>query len=281
MNRDLALVVVSDLHVGSVVGLWPLGVPLDEGGELIPNLVQGAILRWWREFWDDFVPQRAKKRQRIIVVNGDLVEGTFHNVAALCAPNSSDQRKAAIALLEKERRKGDVLYVVRGTEAHAGLSGGDEEAIGQALDCPVERGTGQYSRWHLLLKIHGVVLSFAHHIGVTQSPASEGTALTTQLVLAMKEAGQWGNVLPDLIIRSHRHRFWMSAAPGQRGTHTIITTPGWQGKTPFVQRISPATMPQIGGVVVLVDEDGSWSVAPFLKALPLPEPEEITFGTKK
>ena len=283
MSRDAACIIVSDLHVGSIVGLWPpSGVTLDEGGQVTLNAVQAQLWRWWKdEFWGEFVPARCKRRARIIVCNGDLVEGTMHNVAALCAPNAADQRKAAVYLLEQERRKGDLLYVVRGTEAHAGLSGGDEEAIAQALGCPQDKATAQYSRWHLLIKINGIVISLAHHIGTTRSPVSEGTALTTELVLMMKEAGQWGNVLPDLIVRSHRHRFWMSGAPGQRGVHTILTTPAWQGKTPFVQRITPATMPQIGGVVVLVDGDGTWSVACFLKCLPLPEPEELTVGKEK
>jgi hypothetical protein len=283
LNKDIALVCISDLHVGSVVGLWPpSGVTLDEGGQVVLNRVQQQLWRWWKdEFWSEFVPARCKKRQRVLVVNGDLVEGTAHNAAALCAPDAADQRKAAIHLLGQERRKGDLLYVVRGTEAHAGLSGGDEEAIAQALGCPQDKATGQYSRWHLVFKCNGVIVDFAHHIGMSTSPVSEGTALTTQLVLAMREAGQWGGVLPDLLVRSHRHRFWMSGAPGQRGVHTILTTPAWQGKTPFVQRISPATMPQIGGVVVLIDEDGSWATSAFLRALPLPEPEEIEVERQK
>ena len=283
MGRDAACIIVSDLHVGSIVGLWPpSGVTLDEGGTVTLNAVQAQLWRWWKdEFWGEFVPARCKKRQRIIICNGDALEGTMHNVAALCAPNAADQRKAAAYLLEQERRKGDALYVIRGTEAHAGLSGGDEEAIAQALGCPQDKVTGQYSRWHFLCKINGVLFSFAHHIGVTQSPISEGTALATQLVKAFEEAGQWGSVMPDIMVRSHRHRFWQSSAPSKRGPCAVITLPGWQGKTPFVQKISPMTMPQIGGVVVLVDGDGAWSVATFLRALPLPEPEEIGLEQKK
>ena len=282
MSKDAVLIIVSDLHLGSRVAPWPPGVTLEEGGEYICNRIQVQLNVWWSAFWNEFLPPLARKRRRIIVINGDLVEGDRHNPAALVTASMADQRKAALALLQDVvKPRQDAVYVIRGTESHTGYCGSDEEGIAQALGCKPEPGTGHYSRYHLWLKINDAAFSIAHHIGVSSSPVSEGTALTTQLLKAWREAGQWGEEAPDVLVRSHRHRYYYIEAPGKRGKFAVLTTPGWQAKTPFVQRIDPTALPQIGGVVVTVDASGAWAVHSFVKALPMPEAEEVVFGDKK
>jgi hypothetical protein len=274
LNKDVILICVSDLHCGSTVGLYPPGFKLEEGGEVKLNKVQAQLWDWWRVFWDEFLPPLCKGRQRVIVCNGDAVEGD-RNPVGLTAPNMADQRKMAVALLSTEIKKQDMAYLIRGTEAHVGGSGGHEESIAEALDLPLDPLTQQYSIYHFWKKVNGVLFSIAHHIGVSQSPVSEATALTTELVKAMKEAGRWGGEMPDVLVRSHRHMAAGVILPGKGGLHECFVTPGWQAKTPFLWRIDRMTLPQIGGVVYLVDADGTRSRREFVRILPQPKAEEL------
>lgn len=274
MPTPTAVVIFSDLHAGSNVGLAPPGFKLEEGGEIRLNPVQTQLWAWWRCWWDEFLPPLCEGRQRVIVCNGDAVEGD-KNPAGLIAPNMADQRKIAVALLSTEIKKGDIAYLVRGTEAHVGGSGQHEESIAQALDLPPDPQTQQHSVYHFWKRINGRLFSIAHHIGVSQSPVSEATALTTELVKAMREAGRWGGEMPDVLVRSHRHMAASVMLPGKGGLHEAFVTPGWQAKTPFLQRIALMTTPQVGGVVYLVDADGTRHRREFVRVLPQPKAEEI------
>lgn len=189
MKKDVALIIFSDIHCGSNVGLAPPGIMLEEGGEVKLNKVQALLWTWWRCWWDEFLPPLCKHRQRVIICNGDAVEGE-KNPAGLMAPDMADQRKIAVALLSAEIKKRDIVYLIRGTEAHTGGSGQHEESIAQALDLPLDPLTQQYSIYRLWRRVNGVLFSIAHHVGVSQSPVSEATALTSELVKAMREAGR-------------------------------------------------------------------------------------------
>ncbi len=97
----------------------------------------------------------------------------------------------------------------------------------------------------------------------------------TEMVKAMREAGRWGGDMPNVLVRSHRHMAAGVVLPGKGGLHECFVTPGWQAKTPFLYRLDRLTMPQIGGVVYLVEADGTWSRRVFLRALPQPKAEEL------
>jgi len=274
MKGDACLVITSDWHCGSNVGLCPPGTILEEGGEVRLNRVQTQLWAWWREFWDVWLPPLAKGRRRVLVCNGDLVDGE-KNPAGLTAPDMADQRKIAIAVLKGELKRGDLALVMRGTEAHTGGSGQHEESIAQAAGLETDALSKQFSIYHFWRRINGVLFSIAHHVGVSQSPVSEVTALTTELVKAMREAGRWGGELPSVLVRSHRHLAAGVILPGRGGLHECFVTPAWQCKTPFAHKLDRLTLPQIGGVVYQVDESGSWRRHVFLRALPQPKAEEL------
>jgi hypothetical protein len=117
-----------------------------------------------------------------------------------------------------------------------------------------------------------VIFQFAHHIGVTSSAAYESSAPMREMVAGLVEAAQWDRNLPDVFVRSHRHRFIPISIPSKRGRIHSVITPGWQLRTPFTERIDRMRMPHIGGVVFLVENNRCMIEE---KIYPLPEPKMI------
>lgn len=270
----VALICASDLHRGSILAPFPESLLLEHGMPVQQNPVQVWIDHKWRAFWQ-WAGELSKDRRRILVFAGDLCEGRHHRQSELITNNLALQRRAALATIRDIKRDEDMAFLVRGTFAHAGAAGEDEETIAEMLDCPREAGTEHYSRFLLLLDINGTKVNVSHTIGTTRSPVSEATALTSQLVKVARDTGRWGTPLPDILVFGHRHQFCAVHLPAQRQGQYCCTLPGWVGKTEHGFSFDPLSPPQIGGVVFLIDIDGQWQSFPKFWALPMPEAEVI------
>jgi hypothetical protein len=210
----------------------------------------------WKEFWDVYVPEFCKGQPFSVVCNGDALDGVHHGSVTQISQNLSDQFNIAYSILKPivdlcEGR----YYHIRGTEAHVGASGQEEERLAAALGSIPDEDSRR-ARWEMYARMDPALVHVAHHIGTAGSMAYESTALSRELSEAYVEAGRWGHEPPDVIIRSHRHRNTEVRIQTRKGFCTVATTAGWQLKTPFTQRIAAArqALPQIGGTVVCVGD---------------------------
>lgn len=251
------LVVVSDIHAGCRLALCPPeGVPVDDGGIYKPSPFQKKLWKFWRIFWDEFVPEATRREQYAVVINGDVVEGVHHRATTQISHNLEDQAEIAYRILEPiaEKCKGR-FWMVRGTEAHVGASGLEEERLAKRLGA-VRNKEGQYARYDLWKSVGPKLVHLLHHIGSTGSQAYEATAVHKELVESFAESARWGRKPPDVIVRSHRHRhIETTIATGDShntGRAIAVVTPAWQGKTPFAWKVPGARLstPQFGGVVI-------------------------------
>ncbi len=268
------LVVVSDLHIGCQLGLCdPRGADLDNGGRYRPSDFQRRIWRWWREFWDVFVPEATKGEPWALVVNGDCLEGQHHGVKTVWSSNFADQARHAQLILAPLILACDGRYYhVRGTEAHAGLSGEHEEQLARELGAMPSRA-GNAARWDLWKFVGPSLVHLAHHVSTVGSMQFESTAVHRELVDSFTEAGRWHRRVPDVIVRSHRHRYVRTEIPTARGHAMAVTTPSWQGKTPFVWRGSGRlSEPQFGGLVVRHAHAETF-IRPWVRSLEREAPE--------
>lgn len=267
-------VVISDLHVGSYSGLCPpSGIRLDGGGMYKPNKFQVGMYRFWIHFWDEFVPAHAPRGRKLkfIVINGDALEGLHHQRTGVVSTTWEDMVKAAYEILAPLTKITRNLFVVRGTEAHAAPMAEAEENLAGKLKA-TKNEIGDWSHWQLWLEPENVQFQFAHHIGVTSSAAYETSAPMRELIAGLVEAAQWGRPMPKIIVRSHRHRYTRVPLPTADGDIELVVTPGWQLRTPNVERIDRMRMPHIGGVVFQLSE-GECQVK--RKVYPLPDPKVV------
>ena len=244
------LVVVSDLHVGCRVALaHPDGHEMDDGAIYQPTKLQQVMWAWWEEFWHEWVPEVTHGEPYAVCLNGDCLDGVHHNSVTQWTHNLTYQRRAAVKILRPVvARCGGRYYHIRGTEAHAGKSGQDEEEIAQQLGA-IPNDQGQYARYELWIRIGRGLAHVTHHIGTAGSMHYESTAVMREMSEAYNESGRWGQEPPDWIVRSHRHRNIEVRVQTRKGFATGLVTPGWQLKTPFAYRIAGArqAQPQIGG----------------------------------
>jgi len=252
------LVVVSDLHCGCRMGLCPSKpVPLDDGGTYTPSKYQKIVYQWWGDFWGKWVPRVCRNEPFDVCVNGDSMDGVHHGSTTQISQNLEDQADIAYELLAPIAEKCERLYIIRGTEAHVGKSGVEEERLAKRLSA-VRDETGRYARWELWKEVGDGLCHILHHIGTTGRQAYETSAVQAELVAEFSEAGQSGERPPDFVIRSHRHRFIAVDNPGINDRAVALVTPGWQLKTPFVYKIPGGRVspPQFGGIVIRQgDED--------------------------
>lgn len=263
------LIVISDTHFGCKLGLCPDKVKLDEGGTYIPSVVQRWMHARWKEFWNDWVPDATEGEPYAVCMNGDLIDGVHHNSTTQMTQNFEDQRKLAIQVLEPVVEKCDGrFFVTRGTEAHAGSSGEDEEGIAKALGAIPENGC--HSRWELRIRVGKGRVHLAHHIGTSGTLAYQSTAVLKELEQMYVAAGRNRTAPFDVIVRSHRHCSLEVRIPTATGYGISVVTPGWQLKTPFSFRIigGRQNMPEVGGILVrqgkhdLYTRQCVWTVKP-------------------
>ena len=248
------VVVFSDTHLGCQLAVCKR-IRLDAGGYYEPSRIQKTLYKWWNTFWNEWVPQATGGDDYILVHNGDIIDGVHHRATTQISQNINDQKNLALEMLEPivnlPHCKG--YYQIRGTEAHAGLAQEYEENIAQQLGA-IPNEDGQYSRYDLWLKFgeHKLLAHFAHHIGVTNSAAYETTAVLKELIEAYTEAGRWDKIPPDIVVRSHRHRFSKVELPSKNDNAISVVTPSWQLKTPFVWKMGMgrSSTPQIGGLLI-------------------------------
>jgi hypothetical protein len=252
------ITIISDLHVGSSLGLCPeAGLPLDDGGVYLPSSAQREVSKAWENFFETAFSFR-KISKRILIINGDIVDGAHHNTVALATNNIMTQEDGAVEILKPKAARYDKVFVTRGTEAHVQSGAQSDERIAKGIGAEPDE-TGNQARWQLWLEVGGMVLNVAHHISTTSSAAYESSAVMREMVAGLVEAGQWGQRMPDVFVRSHRHRFIEVGIPSDRGKIRAFITPAWQLRTPFVERIDRMRLPHIGGVNIII-EDGSCQI---------------------
>lgn len=265
-NRAV-VAVVSDLHIGSTVGLCPPdGIELEDGGLYQPSKVQGWIWDKWRAFWQQTYAL-AEGLPLVVVVNGEFVDGNHHGTTQIGTASPEMMRRAALAVFSATeiRKRATAMYATKGTAAHSQPGGQSDEAVAAALKCERDPETRQAAFYHLLLDVCGVRFDIAHHIGASTRPWTKGTNIRAEVLMAMED-GYWTGRVPDVVVRSHVHNF---ADTGLNFRTRGFVTPAWQLKTEFAHKVTRSLQRRVGGLVFRV-ENGTAEPLPLIYELPPP-----------
>lgn len=269
------IIIISDLHVGSVVGLCPQKVKLESGGYYIPNEVQLKILNTWKKFWKKI--ENLLDGESTLVINGDLIDGVHHGTKSIWSQNFFDQISVASKLIEDSIIKSEKLnklikeiFILKGTEAHAGKNCEFEEILTTILVekfKKYDKKVGLQANYELFLVFgkNKNLCHFSHHMSSSiSSKFGEVTSLIKEIDLLVDNLVRWEKTkkIPKFIIRSHCHSCCKVEIPVggryERDENTIvgISTPCWQGKTPYSYRIPSGRnrRVQLGGVLLQEEE---------------------------
>lgn len=253
----------------------PGGFALDGGGTYHTSPLQDKLWALYLEFRDEWIPRVTKGEPYIFVHNGDALEGVHHGATHQISHNMADQIECAYQILAPIVDKAAAYYHIRGTPVHVGESGQDEEVLAKRLGA-VPNSIGKHSRWDLWLDLQGHLCNFQHHIGTTGSSSYEATAVGKEMVENYVEAGRWGLRPAQVIVRSHRHRYYETRHYGAHGLQISVVSPAFQMRTPYSFRIqSRMSEPQIGGLCVVAGDEELYTRA---IVWPMDRSPMVTYG---
>ncbi len=265
------IAIAGDIHSNSTVAVCPPRFQLDDGGEYVASQPQRWIWRQWRAYWQEIAERRAALDARLyVILNGELADDNHHHTTQLVTRNPADQLKLAVTCLKPALdllRDGDRLFVLRGTEAHSGVSGSMDETIARDLGAEPCAVDGPASWWQLRLEVEGVRLDVAHHPpgGGGRRPWTAANFAATLAAMAFYETAAQSEKPPHLYVRGHVHRPGDSydAAPVR-----ALILPSWQLTTSYGYRIGGGALP-VGGAYVVCRGRGDYEVVKRFTAWPI------------
>ena len=256
--KNIILAVVSDLHVGSTVGLCPPIVELDDGGKYKLTKAQKWLWEKWLDYWKSIGGLKKKYKAEVwVVVNGDMFDGDHHQTMQIWSSNPADWMNAADSIF-KEIGAYKHFFIVRGTECHTGKSGNIEEMYAKRMNAEKDVVMGTHSWFELPLEASGVRMLFRHHGSVGMLPWTFANIINRQAVeeIIKKINGEHD---AELVIQSHRHKFGES---GMNYPLRLVHTPAWQLRSAWGYS-KPGLLSDLGGLAIIC-QDGKYSIEPFI-----------------
>ena len=255
MPKPPNIVVVSDLHVGSLAALCPSEFDTE---------LESHVRDFIRQSWESFCADAVARGPFVLVVNGDATEGVHHGGRELLLKSLVKQWRAAISALQPLTKYATATYITEGTECHT-LD--DEDDLAQ--DLKAVRGPEGYSHRRLKLRVNGLVHSFTHHIGTSARPWTETTALMAALISEREQARLAGEAPTDVLVCAHRHTGGMI----RTDSGICATSASWQFPTRHVRKVVSHARPVVGGVIINHHTPGAWPTIEHRHYRPAPMEE--------
>lgn len=254
-NKDTVIAILSDMQVGSTVAVCPPRWNLYDGGTYHASPAQMIMYRQWiasAKIVGDLLSEGKTRKRLVLILNGEPIDNDHHGTPQLITKTATEQTDMAIALLDEwlqivefTPKRGDCMYLVRGTEAHE--AGNYLETVGRDLDgvvpyrkdsSPVTKD-GRYTHAKLVRTVNGNLFDITHH-GFTRGSRAwtRSNSIYHTLRSIYCDALEYGYEIPDYVVRSHGHVYTAETYTGHRKTIHGCMTPGWQLKTHFINRVA-------------------------------------------
>jgi hypothetical protein len=264
MSAPKILLVISDIHCGSEVGLMPPDSKTKSKNTLGfgKNIHQKWLWDKWLQMQEEFHAYR-KKDPFVLLLNGDLTEGIHHHSVESLSQSIEDHANMAIEALTPLADKAEQIFVTLGTECHTGMI---EHMIADKLEA---RSGAARGTW--LFKVGGCLVNATHHIGTATRAYTEAGQLSGVMANARLQSARAGHQPAQIYLRGHRHTGgWFSD-----GCSMIGVTGAWQFLTRFGKKVVPDSVPR-PSVLILDWRNTKSGHLPAIKELVYaPEQEEI------
>jgi len=228
------LVIVSDLHCGSVVGLAPPETKTASGNVI--GFGENHHQAWLWDRWTTSI-KAAKdivgRDEAILLVNGDATEGVHHrNEAEIVAAKIETHIQMAEECLQPLLKLCSRRIVTAGTECHTR----DMETL-LAQRIGAEAGKAK-DKW--LFEINGCLIDAAHHMTTTGRAYLEASAMSILMGNARLNYLRSGHRVPQVFCRAHRH----CGGHFSDGQGLFAVTGAWQGLTRHGYKVVTDSIPR-------------------------------------
>jgi hypothetical protein len=231
------LVVLSDLHAGSDVGLLPEKVELDDG----QTLGHGSN-PWQKWLWGEWLKMQEWVEKVTggddfsILLNGDLIEGLHHRSDEVMAAKIMEHCTIAKTALTPLVDASSEIYATRGTECHT-----------RDLETYLMRSMGKDKAHDFIqLNFNGVLVDCRHHMSVTSRLHLEASGLAIVAANNRSNAIRAGHAPARIFLRGHRH------IPGMYsdGEVLVAVTGAWQGLTRHGKKVVTDSIPRPSCIIL-------------------------------
>ena len=194
------VVVIADLHSGSLVGLTPPAWQTPYKPKTESKMNKWAKIQ--RDMWGWYANTiELLKPIHVLIVNGDAVDGPGKRSGGTeqLTTDMTEQAEIASYCIKQAQSRPTKTVMLYGTDYHVGLDGTDVENF-IADEVKAEKIGSQ--EW---IEVNGRILNCKHHIGSSGIPHGRFTAIAREALWAQlwHDAGRTPN--SDIIIRSHTH----------------------------------------------------------------------------
>jgi len=258
-KKPQVLVVVSDMHCGSSVGLAHPESEMASGN--VVGFGRNHHQSWLWEKWTEARSEISKivgDDKAILLVNGDATEGCHHHNKEIIAVTIEEHCTIAKQCLEylDEGCRFYKKLVVKGTECHTRDM---EDVLAEWIGA--ETGKAQ-DKW--LFKINNTLIDAAHHMTTASRKYLEAGMLSIHLGNNRLNCVDAGYEAPKVVLRAHRH----CGGTYSNGSAMIGVTGGWQFLTRYGKKVVTDSIPS--PTVLVLDWRG-------LPENSLPKVHEIKF----
>lgn len=247
MKRPLWFLLVSDLHIGSALSLWPANIRLSTGNPITLNSGQRYLAKNWGII-EDRIKDKTGGKLDGLVVDGDMIHGPANDKVGETNVETSlaHQGLGALEILTPLREMADACWVLQGTKWHVGTFADSEEWVAHSMDA-VQTPDGMYCwRWIPSLNVEGFIMDIAH----TQSYTMVNRTMPLERELRHAALIQDMKPMPHLIVRAHAHISTFVEADG----YCALGLPPMQLQTPYAQKSrTPSRMMSRWLGVVLIE----------------------------
>lgn len=222
------LVVVSDLHCGSTVGLMP-----PEAKTVTGNVIgfgDNACQKWLWERWVDageFVKRVCGDDPYALAINGDAIDGNHHGTKEIVSPEEEDHIRMAIEVLGDLSKGACKRFVSEGTEVHTKSW---EKYLAQAINAETGSTKGKW-----FFEIAGCLVDMTHHMTTTSRTYLEATQLSILMGNCRATAERSGHKSAKVFLRGHRH----CGGYYSDGNGLVVVTGAWQWLTRYGKKVVP------------------------------------------
>lgn len=236
------ILIVGDLHIGSVWGLSPPQYLAKYGNHVNQNEVQVHLWKHWREF----LKQVKKRKYDTLILNGDNIDGPAPRDRGRCLMSTEmeDQVMNAATIIEELISVGGFgeVFELSGTDYHTSVQQDNEAQLAKYIDAEY-LGLGPFD-----FTVEDTRINVSHGTGSSywyRGTKMDKIGFTMQLNIA-------GDGLYNSrhIIRSHLH----FRAALEYEHQSIYVVPAWQAQTDYMRKKDPLKMiPNIGSLELVVD----------------------------
>lgn len=225
------LVVLSDLHCGSDVGLLPAEVVFEDG-----QRIGHGSNEWQKWLWAQWLQMQQWVEDVIsndvfsLLLNGDLIEGIHHGSDEVVAAKILEHCKIAKTALHPIVNAASKVYSTRGTECHT-----------RDLETYLMKDLGRGKAHDFIqLDLNGVLVDARHHMPVTSRLHLEASGLAVVAANNRSNALRAGHKPARIFLRGHRH------VPGffSDGEVFVGVTGAWQGLTRHGKKVVSDSIPR-------------------------------------